>query len=192
MGESDPMNSALIKGAKMKIEGQVHVSIEYTLTLDSGEEIDKSEPGKPLGFIAGVSQIIPGLEKQLEGREAGEALKVVVEAKDGYGEYNEEAVRDIPKQSFPDDMKIEPGMVFQANGPQGPTSIRVKEVKDDAVVGDFNHPLAGEKLNFDVKIAEVREVTKEELDALQAAQDAACAPSACASCGTSGSCDSAQ
>ncbi len=176
----------------MKIEGQVHVSIEYTLTLDSGEEIDKSEPGKPLGFVAGVGQIIPGLEKQLEGKEAGEALKVVVEAKEGYGEYNEEAVRDIPKKAFPEDMEIEVGMVFQANGPQGPTSIRVKEVKDDAVVGDFNHPLAGENLNFDVKISDVREVTKEELDALKAAEAAACAPSACASCGTAGSCDSAQ
>jgi FKBP-type peptidyl-prolyl cis-trans isomerase SlyD len=176
----------------MKIEGQVHVSIEYTLSLDSGEEIDKSEPGKPLGFISGVGQIIPGLEKQLEGKESGESMKVVVEAKDGYGEYNEEAVRDIPRQSFPEGMEIEPGMVFQANGPQGPTSIRVKELKDDAVVGDFNHPLAGENLNFDVKIGEVRDVTKEELDALEAAKAAACAPSACASCGTAGSCDDAQ
>ena len=176
----------------MIIEGQVYLSIEYSLTLDSGEEIDKSEPGKPLGFISGVGQIIPGLEKELQGKKAGENMKVVVGAAEGYGEYNEQAVRDIPKQSFPEDMEIEPGMVFQANGPQGPATVRVKEVKEDVVVGDFNHPLAGENLNFDVKITEVRDVTEDEKAALEAAQAAACAPSACSTCGSAGSCDDAQ
>jgi FKBP-type peptidyl-prolyl cis-trans isomerase SlyD len=174
----------IFQGADMKIEGKVHVEIEYTLKLESGEEVDKSEPGKPLVFVSGIGQIIPGLEKELEGKEQGESLVVVVEPENGYGAYNEQAVNDIPKTSFPEGMEIEEGMVFQAQGPQGPTTIRIKEIKEDSVLGDFNHPLAGERLTFDVKITEVREMTEDEL----AAAEASCSPEACGSCGCSDGC----
>lgn len=169
----------------MKINGKKHVGLAYTLTLDSGEEVDRSEPGRPLEFICGVGQIIPGLEKELDGRDAGESFQVVVEAEDGYGPYNESAVQDIPRTAFPEKLDLEVGMVFQAHGPHGPTTIRVKEIKEDVVVGDFNHPLAGQRLNFDVEIISVREPTDEELKAAEAA----CSPAACAACGCSDSCE---
>ncbi|MCP4674459.1 MAG: peptidylprolyl isomerase [Deltaproteobacteria bacterium] len=171
----------------MKIEDKARVAIDYALTLDSGEEIDRSDPEKPLGFIVGAGQIIPGLEKQLAGLEAGAAAKLTVEPADGYGEYREELKQKIPRTNFPEKMEIEPGMIFQGFGPNGPMNIKVIALEDDQVLGDFNHPLAGERLNFDVKVKEVREATKEELDALA---NASCSPSCCSGCDSSGSCDS--
>jgi len=171
----------------MKIADNAMVAIDYTLTLDSGEEIDRSDPDKPLGFIAGASQIIPGLEKQLTGLEAGAAVKLTVEPADGYGVYREELKQKIPRTNFPEKMEIEPGMIFQGFGPNGPMNIKVVALEDDQVVGDFNHPLAGERLNFDVKVKEVREATQEEIAALSHSQ---CSPSCCSNCESSGDCDS--
>ncbi len=169
----------------MKIEGQSYVAIAYTLTVDSGEEIDRSDPDKPLGFIYGSNQIIPGLEKKLAGMESGQKAKLVVEAEEGYGEYRAELKQEIPRKNFPEKMEIEPGMIFQGFGPQGPMNIKVISVDDENVLGDFNHPLAGERLNFDVEILEVREPTQEELDALEHQ----CSPSCCSSCESEGGCD---
>ena len=169
----------------MKIEGRVYVAIEYVLTLDDGEEVDRSEPGKPLGFIYGENQIIPGLEGKLAGMAAGENAKLVIEAKDGYGEHNPEMIQEIPRSNFPEDMEIQAGMVFRANSPHGPMNIMVKSCDDKVVVGDFNHPLAGKKLNFDVNVKEVREPTPEEIEALSHS----CGPAACESCCGGASCD---
>ncbi len=171
----------------MKIEDKARVAIDYKLTLDSGEEIDSSDPDKPLGFIVGASQIIPGLEKQLTGLEAGAAAKLTVEPTDGYGLYREELKQKIPRTNFPEKMEIEPGMIFQGFGPNGPMNIKVIGIEGDEIVGDFNHPLAGERLNFDVTVKEVREATKEELEALASAS---CSPSCCSGCESSGDCDS--
>jgi FKBP-type peptidyl-prolyl cis-trans isomerase SlyD len=152
----------------MKIAEDVFVGIEYTLALNSGEVVDKSAPDEGLAFIYGKEQVIPGLEKELAGMEAGQSADFSVSPEDGYGEQRPELINEIPRSNFPEEMEIEPGMVFQANGPQGPTVLRVKELKDDAIVADFNHPLAGETLNFSVKIVEVREPTKEEIEMLDA------------------------
>lgn len=168
----------------MKINDQLFVKIDYVLTLDSGEEIDRSDPNQPLGFIYGVGQIIPGLEEKLQGMEAGEEAKLTIEPENGYGEYRDELKRNIPRANFPQDVELEPGAVFQGHGPHGPVSIRIVSSDDEVVVGDFNHPLAGERLHFDVKVVEVRNPTEAELEAL----NAACSPSACSSCGSGGGC----
>ena len=165
----------------MKIADRTYVTIDYTLTLDTGEVADKSEAGAPLGFIHGTGQIISGLEKALVGMEVGEAAKITVEPVDGYGETREELLRDLPRDNFPDDLKLEPGMGFEAKGPHGPVTFRVQELQEDTVVADFNHPLAGQRLHFDVSVTEVREPTAEELSALMSQSD--CSPSACSSCG---------
>lgn len=165
----------------MKVADQTYVTIDYTLTLDSGEVVDKSQAGEPLGFICGSGQIIRGLEKGLEGMQAGEAAKVTVEPSDGYGEAQEELLRDLPRDNFPDDLAIEPGMGFEAKGPHGPVTFRIREVGEETVVADFNHPLAGQRLHFDVKVDEVRQPTAEELSTLMTDSD--CSPSACSSCG---------
>lgn len=159
----------------MKIQTDAMVAIDYTLKLDSGEEVDKSEPGQPLKFLFGRGQIIPGLERQLDGLEVGATAELTVEADDGYGPRRDELVRELPRKNFPEDVELKPGMIFQGMGPRGPIPVRIKEAGDEQVLVDFNHPLAGERLHFDVKVAEVREATEAELGCL--------GDSGCASCG---------
>jgi FKBP-type peptidyl-prolyl cis-trans isomerase SlyD len=165
----------------MKITGSAFVAIDYALTLDSGEEIDRSEPGKPLGFIYGENQIIPGLENKLDGMEVGDNAKISVEPEDGYGAHRPELLQEFPKKNFVNQEGIEPGVVFQAHTPQGPINIRIVEVKDEVVIGDMNHPLAGERLNVDINVVEVREPTEEERDALKHHAD--CSSHQCQHCG---------
>jgi FKBP-type peptidyl-prolyl cis-trans isomerase SlyD len=162
----------------MQVANDAFVTVEYTLTNDDGEVVDATQPDKPLSFIFGKGQLIPGFEKNITGKDAGQKVEFSLEAADAYGETREELYSELPRKNFPDDMEIEKGMVLQAMGPMGPMRFRVDEVKDDVVVADFNHPLAGQRLHFDVKIAEVREATQEEIDAL-----AACAEHECTSCG---------
>jgi len=148
----------------MNIADKMYVSIDYTLTLESGQEIDKSPEGQPLGFIAGTGQIIPGLEKALMGRAAGDSAKLVIKPEDAYGSVKDELFQDIPKDQFPTDVEIKPGMAFEAQGPQGPFMITVTKVNDnDTVTIDLNHPMAGKQLHFDVNVVEVREPNAEEL-----------------------------
>jgi FKBP-type peptidyl-prolyl cis-trans isomerase SlyD len=167
---------------QMKIQDNAYVSIEYTLSLDSEEVIDSSDPSKPFGFIFGGSQVIVGLQKGLEGMEQGQSATFTVEPEEGYGQPIQELFREIPREQFPGDMDIEPNMVFEASGPQGPVRLRVESVNDEVVVADMNHPLAGERLHFDVKVVEVREAQAEELEALK--DHAGCAPESCACCAT--------
>jgi len=166
-----------------QIQDKSYVEIDYVLTLDSGQEMDRSAPEQPLGFIFGARQVVPGLEKQLAGMKVGDTAKFIVEAADGYGPRDESMVREIPRKNFPQDMNVEIGMVFQAQTPVGPTHLRVVEVSDEIVRGDFNHPLAGERLHFDVKVVGVRDATSQELAALSSC-GTGCGSGGCSSCGT--------
>jgi FKBP-type peptidyl-prolyl cis-trans isomerase SlyD len=150
----------------MEIQENSHVSLEYTLTSDAGEVIDSTSGGEPLTFVYGHGQLIPGFEDNLLGRSQGERIEFSLAPADAYGEVREELRSDLPRKNFPDDMAIEPGMLLQAMGPMGPMRFRVLEVLDDKVVVDFNHPLAGQRLHFDVRIGEVRAATAEEIEAL--------------------------
>ena len=164
----------------MNIADKMYVAIDYTLTLESGQEIDKSPEGQPLGFITGTGQIIPGLEKALMGRIAGDSAKLVIEPEEAYGPLKDDLFQDIPKSQFPNDVDIKPGMAFEAQGPQGPFMITITTVNDnDTVTVDLNHPMAGKQLHFDVKVTEVRQPTAEEL-----AQVAAMANSGGCACGS--------
>ena len=151
----------------MDIQDKAHVEIEYSLTLDSGEVVDNSTPEAPLGFVFGSNQIIPGLETKLAGMAAGQSAKLVVDAAEGYGDRDEELVQLVPREHFPDGMEVQVGMVFQASTAGGPATMRVNEVAEESVKADFNHPLAGERLTFDIKVLTVREATKEELAELE-------------------------
>ena len=167
----------------MKIKDQTYVAIEYTLKLDSDEVVDQTEPGKSFGFIFGAGLVISGLEKGLEGMEEGQSANLTVEAEEGYGQARQELFREIPREHFPPDAEVEPNMIFEADGPHGPVRFRVESVNDDVVVANLNHPLAGERLHFDLKVTEVRDATAEELEA--AKQHGNCAPESCACCDTS-------
>jgi len=141
------------------------VSLDYTLRLDDGEVIDSSSGREPLEFIQGQGQIIPGLEQELYGMEVGDEKAVTVTPADGYGERQDDRVQTIPRNAFPDDMDLEEGMQVRlqdSNSGQVYEAF-VEEIHPDNVVLDFNHPLAGETLHFDVKIADVRDATDDEL-----------------------------
>lgn len=147
----------------MQVANDKVVSINYTLTDIDGKVLDSSK-GNPLVYLQGRNNIIPGLENALTGKAKGEELNVSIPPEEAYGEFREDMIQEIPKTAFGEITDIQPGMQFQMNSPNGPLVITVQEVKEENVVVDANHPLAGETLNFDVEIMDVREATKEELD----------------------------
>nr|WP_299244659.1 peptidylprolyl isomerase [uncultured Halomonas sp.] len=148
----------------MQIAQNSVVAFHYTLTNDAGEVLDSSEGREPLTYLHGSGNIIPGLEKELEGRQDGDKLQVTVTPEEGYGENQPALVQEVPRDSFQGVESIEPGMQFQAQTQGGPLMVTVTKVEGDTVTVDGNHPLAGQKLNFDVEISEVRDATQEEVE----------------------------
>ncbi|GAB4574130.1 MAG: peptidylprolyl isomerase [Anaerolineae bacterium] len=141
------------------------VSINYTLKLDDGEVVDESAAGEPLVYLHGANNIIPGLENALTGLAVGDRKSVTVSPDEGYGEYMEEAVESVPRSLFPADLDLQEGLILSVRDESGAVyDAVVVEIADDAVTLDFNHPLAGENLHFDVEVVDVREATAEERD----------------------------
>lgn len=138
------------------------VSIEYTLTDDQNEVLDSSEGMGPLEYLHGHNNLIPGLEKELEGKNVGDSFKTVINPADAYGEFQKELVVEVDRAQFPDDVEITVGMQFEAGGPDGSRIVTVTDVKDSKITVDANHPLAGETLHFDVKVISIREATEQE------------------------------
>jgi FKBP-type peptidyl-prolyl cis-trans isomerase SlyD len=148
----------------MKVGSGAVVSVDYRLHLGDGEVVDESEPGKPLHYLHGGGQIVPGLEKELEGLSTGDSRKVVVPPKEGYGEHDPRGVQQVPRSAFPSGQQVEAGMEFLAQSDDGqPVPVSVREVRGDTVLIDINHPLAGKTLHFDVTVRGVRPATQEEL-----------------------------
>lgn len=147
----------------MKIEKNKVVLIDYTLTDNDGVVIDTSQGREALKYLHGTGALIPGLEKELEGKEAGAKLDVTINPEEGYGARNEQLLQKVPKEHFPTEPAIQVGMQFQANGPQGPILVTIIEVTDTEVTVDGNHPLAGVVLNFKVEVKEVREALADEI-----------------------------
>lgn len=146
------------------IGDKLAVSIHYKLTDDDGNVIDSSEGAEPLNYLHGAGNIIPGLEKELVGKVQGDKLTVRVAPEDGYGDISPELIQTVDKAMFQGVDEIQPGMQFQAQGPGGQTQmITVRQVEDDTVTVDANHPLAGQNLNFDVEVVSVREASEEEI-----------------------------
>jgi FKBP-type peptidyl-prolyl cis-trans isomerase SlyD len=173
----------------MNIVDKVYVEFNYKLSLDSGEEVDRSPDNQPLGFIIGSGQLVPGLEKGMMGMAAGDKSRISVEPVDAYGQVNPELIGDVPRSHFPGDMELKPGMMFHSQGPNGMVSASIKEIKDaNTVVIDLNHPLAGKKLHFDVNIVEVREPTAEELSGLSSGCGCDCGAEEESGCGSCGCC----
>ena len=141
-------------------EGQI-VSIEYQVK-DGDKVIDSNVGQEPLVFMYGKGQIIPGLEAGIKDMNIGEKADILVKAADAYGEYNPEATQEVPKEQFAG-IDLQEGMTLYGQGADGQTvQVTVKEIKDDSVVVDFNHPLAGKDLMFTVTLNNVREATPEE------------------------------
>lgn len=147
----------------MQVAERCVVSIHYTLTNDQGETLDASAAGEPLTYLHGCGNLIPGLESALVGKQAGDKLQVRVEPAQAYGVRDDRLIQKVPRRSFQGIKDIKAGMRFQAQGPNGPTSVTVTQVLGDMVTVDGNHPLAGETLNFAVEIATVRQASEEEI-----------------------------
>jgi FKBP-type peptidyl-prolyl cis-trans isomerase SlyD len=147
----------------MVIDKDKVVSLHYTLTGSDGEVLDRSEEGEPFDYLHGAGNIVPGLERALEGRGHGDELRVAVAAEDGYGERDEEMLLVVQRDRFEAAGPLETGMRFQADTPVGARVFTIIGIDGDEVTIDGNHPLAGETLNFDVKVTGVRDATAEEL-----------------------------
>ena len=148
-----------------QIEKNKVVSIHYTGTLEDGTVFDSSEGREPLEFIFGIGQIIPGLEEGLEGLKVGDKKKVENITPDkAYGPKLDEAMQEVPKSQLPEDLDVQVGMQLAAQGPQGPIPVVIAEVKEESVVVDFNHPLAGKTLTFEVEVTALRDADASELD----------------------------
>jgi FKBP-type peptidyl-prolyl cis-trans isomerase 2 len=142
-------------GDAMLIKEGSKVTFDYTLTVD-GEVVDSSQGKASLEYTHGQSQIIPGLEKELQGLAAGDAKEVEVSPQEGYGEVNPEAFKTMSRSKLPEGITPEAGMILAIESPQGePVPVKVIEVTDEDFVIDLNHPLAGKVLNFNVNIVSV-------------------------------------
>ncbi|MES2629426.1 MAG: peptidylprolyl isomerase [Bacteroidota bacterium] len=151
----------------MKIEANKVVSLTYELKVD-GNVVDKTDETQPLQFLYGAGQMIPGFERQLEGFETGDTYSFSVSAEEGYGEAIPEELVEIGKETFMEDGQPIPelvmgGIIHMQDNHGNRLRGEVREIKDETVIMDFNHPLAGKTLDFTGKIIEVRDADAEEI-----------------------------
>lgn len=149
----------------MRIGPNTVVAIDYRLTLDSGEVVDSSETRSPLRFLYGRGHLIPALEREIEGMEAGHEKDVTLSPDEGYGSRSETLLRDFPRDAFPPEVELKEGVILYAEAPEGRrVPFTVRAVGPELVRADFNHPLAGESLHFWVAVREVREASVAEVE----------------------------
>lgn len=170
----------------MKIAKDHAVVFDYEVRNSRAEILDSSAPGgTPMAYVHGYASIIPGLEKALEGKSAGEELHVVVPPVEAYGLRDERRMGQVDRSIFPAGTEIKPGMRFRATSQHGTDNVVVVAVDGDTITVDANHPLAGETLTFNVAIREVRPATREEIEhghvhhADSQAEDACCGGGGC-------------
>ena len=132
------------------------VSIEYTLTDDSGKVIDTSVGKEPLTYIHGAGQIVKGLERELDGLKVGDQKKVSVKPEDGYGMPDEKRIQEVPREKIPVEAQKEGATLMMKSPDGGAIPLKVAKVTEKTVVVDLNHPLAGKTLHFDVKVKDIK------------------------------------
>jgi len=133
------------------------VKIHYTGTLDDGTQFDSSSGREPLEFEVGSGQVIPGFEKAVEGMAVGDTKTVNIPAKDAYGPRHDEMIQEVPKSALPDDVEPQVGMGLQARRADGAMlDLTITEVGEESITVDGNHPLAGQALNFDLELVEIK------------------------------------
>lgn len=146
----------------MRITENKVVDIEYVLRV-GGEIVDQTEPGEPLTYLHGHQNIIVGLESALQGKQVGDSFQVTISPEEGYGERDEENVQVLPREDFEDEVEV--GASYFAQSEDGSiTPLTVIEVLPEGVKVDFNPPLAGETLDFNVTVKNIRDATKEEIE----------------------------
>jgi FKBP-type peptidyl-prolyl cis-trans isomerase SlyD len=150
--------------SSLAIGPDTHVTLSYVLLDEQGETVDEAPASDPLVYVHGYAQILPGLERALEGMHAGERRQITVGPEDAFGTRDDEGVFEVDKADFPDSEHVTAGDEFVAQGPDGEAiSMRVVEVLPDAFVVDTNHPLAGQTVRFEIQVADVRAASEEEI-----------------------------
>jgi FKBP-type peptidyl-prolyl cis-trans isomerase SlyD len=154
----------------MRVKTGRVVLLDYMVRVETGQVVESSSGKAPIEYLHGAGQILPALERALEGLREGEQAAFSIPAEDAYGERKDDNVVSLPRTLFPDDVKLEQGLCLYARASGGQSyPITVREVKEDMVVVDLNHPLAGERLFFEVNIRGVRPAGNQELFAGKAA-----------------------
>lgn len=146
------------------------VTLSYVLYDERGEAVDRvGKETEPLSYVHGYAQLVPGLERQIAGLTAGARGAFEVDAEEAFGERDDDAIFEVDKSDFPDAGEVVAGDEFMAEGPDGePIAMRVLEVHDDAFVVDTNHPLAGQRVRFEIEVTSVRPAREDEIAAAQA------------------------
>jgi FKBP-type peptidyl-prolyl cis-trans isomerase SlyD len=149
----------------MPLKSNQVVTMNFTLKDDNGNILDSTKGNEPFSFISGTNQILPKLEEKVGEMLIGSKMDVILDPEDGYGIYDDGAVKIINRSEFPEDIELDKGMGFLAKSPQGKdVQFFIKEVEGDNITVDFNHPLAGKNLHFDLELLNLRDATREELD----------------------------
>ncbi|HOI18244.1 MAG TPA: peptidylprolyl isomerase [Candidatus Woesearchaeota archaeon] len=149
----------------MEIEKNSKVSVEYTGTLEDGSVFDSNVGKEPLKFLAGTGMVIKGFDDAVLGKSKDDEIEVKIEPRDAYGEKNEQLVQTIPLNAIPEKIPKEIGVVMQIKFPDGNMGFAtIINIEGETVTIDMNHPLAGQTLNFKIKIISVEEASKEEIE----------------------------
>jgi FKBP-type peptidyl-prolyl cis-trans isomerase SlyD len=155
---------ARIMDLATQIGPDTFVTLAYTLYDEEGDVLDSSDEDSPLSYLHGYGQIVPGLERAIEGMVRGNERSVIVSPEDGYGEYDPDAVLEIDRADFPVAGEVSAGDQFLAESDDGEAvPMTILEVKEDACIVDTNHPLAGETLRYQITVLDVRPATDREL-----------------------------
>jgi FKBP-type peptidyl-prolyl cis-trans isomerase SlyD len=163
----------------MKIAENSFVTIDYLIRLGEQETYPPDGQPEEISFCLGWGAMPPGLEDAMMGLEPGDQQVVHLSAEQAYGEFDQEMVMEVDRNDFPPDQELHPGLVFETESDEGETAyFIVQEVKDDTVVIDFNHPLAGKDLEVTFTVRQVREATPEDLEGHRSC--------ACSQCGEEG------
>ena len=148
----------------MSLENPKVITFNFTLKDESGNVLDTTSNSQPLSFLKGSNQIIPKLEEALDEMIIGSKKNVKIPAKEAYGEYSDHAIQTLKKEQFPDGANLNVGVSYVANSPDGKQMpFVITDVKENDVTVDFNHPLAGKDLEFDVELVDKRDATPEEV-----------------------------
>jgi FKBP-type peptidyl-prolyl cis-trans isomerase SlyD len=147
-----------------QVQDNYVVSLDYTLIVED-EVMESTQDGKPIEFIQGIGQIIPGLEDAIYGMKVGESKTVEIQPEDAYGDYDPDSQEVARKHEFSEEIPLDIGTFLDLKDPQGEVlSAQIIDADEDTVTLDFNHPLAGKVLTFEVTVADLRPATAEELD----------------------------
>lgn len=157
----------------MKISRNTVATVSFIVTDKDERVVGRTDPKKPVTALIGFHYLVPGLEKALDGHEKGDEFTLTLHPAEAYGEYDDSLVQTLPRSMF-GDFPLEEGNVFEADTSYGPRAVVVKEIKDDEIVVDGNHPLAGQTLNFFVTVEDVRTATPEEIEHGHVHHDGVC------------------